>query len=535
MPPLSFLGPMQSAQRRPAGNAKSRENKTTQPVPNAAHRSHKTHSPDALEEGPSNRNDTGGRKKKRSHNATSITTPIEMSLPQHSAEDQDSTRGRKNKSKSRAPSLFAEEGNNTLVLRELLSDGGPGTSRSKRKERSKSRETSCRSSMKTPSESSRLETESLSMSGNDSHYQLMLEVEILRKQLLASKRTIQKQSKIIDELRIESASSSKLQQEQSKEMKRLRDQLQKSDELVSCIESNMTCQICMELLSRPNGLSPCGHVLCEGCLQSWFRAAPSDDDILDDVPDRLLYLDKTCPCCRAIIHTRPIPLFVVKSLASALGKAKASPDAPRVPSPLPNGDPWAGIFPEHSDDDWSDEDSDDDMDVDEDEDYDEDDDEDDGDNWEDDWYGSPNGEEHYAGPYVRPRWAPPSEYVTREDYAFLDDLADEELAILRRGATLQMIDIFAMDYTHDHGLSARLDGNTVFLGWNIHLHENDDAGEVYMDWIAVDIVTHPERWEVLHEPDGTFTAWRLVPQEDSEYETSDSEAYMPSLAEDEEF
>ena len=65
----------------------------------------------------------------------------------------------------------------------------------------------------------------------------------------------------------------------------------------------------------------------------------------EDEPDTLIYRKKTCPCCRAVVSSRPIPLFVVKSLTSALEKAKAQPGAPqRTTLPPDESNPWAGIF-----------------------------------------------------------------------------------------------------------------------------------------------------------------------------------------------
>ena len=96
-------------------------------------------------------------------------------------------------------------------------------------------------------------------------------------------------------------------------------------------------------------LSPCGHVLCQGCLQNWFRSAPPvEDEMVDeDDPLSLLYRTKSCPCCRTVVRSRPTQLFIIKSIASALDKAKSSDS--RRNSPPPDPDPWAGIFPDPDD------------------------------------------------------------------------------------------------------------------------------------------------------------------------------------------
>ena len=97
---------------------------------------------------------------------------------------------------------------------------------------------------------------------------------------------------------------------------------------------------------------------------------------------------------------------------------------------------------------------DDDDDFDEDEDFDED--YEDDDDWSYDGYGTDEDEEPYHGPYVRPRWEPPSVHVTEDEYP-PHDIDEDDLRMLRRGATLQMIDMFEMTYTHEHGLCASVD------------------------------------------------------------------------------
>lgn len=255
----------------------------------------------------------------------------------------------------------------------------------------------------------------------------------------------------------------------------------------------------------------------------------------EDEPDALIYRKKTCPCCRTAVTNRPIPLFLVKSLTSALEKAKAQPGAPRRSTPPPDDDPWEGIFadPESQDDYWAMDEDDDDEDEDfDDEEYDEDD-----DNWSFDGYGTADDLEHYDGPYERPRWAPPVMYASADDYPF-DGIDAHDLRMLRRGATLQMIDTFRMSYTHEHGLCARVDDHsTVYLGWNISLHPADDSGEGYIDYVTSDMHQRPERWEVREERNGGWTAWMLVPEgeSDNDYETTDSEMWAADLEEDEDF
>lgn len=270
--------------------------------------------------------------------------------------------------------------------------------------------------------------------------------------------------------------------------------------------------------------------MCQTCLQEWFRSSPSADDEMDDTddPQSVLFRKKTCPCCRAVIRSRPIPLFLVKSIARAYTQAKATPGTAGSASPIPSDDPWEGIFGtavQHDDDDeWSgDEDDEDDASLDdEEEEYD--------DPWPYDGYGTDPDDDRYEGAYIVPRWAPPSVFVPAEDehgYA----LSDSELALLRRGCTQQMIGLFSMEYTHEGGIKAVLDdGNVVFLGWNVALNANDESGEDYMEWIAADIFDRPDRWQLefyTHRRDQGWTAWKLVPEdEDEEFSMSDSDIWQ---------
>lgn len=279
----------------------------------------------------------------------------------------------------------------------------------------------------------------------------------------------------------------------------------------------------MELLLKPYALSPCGHVLCVSCLQEWFRKAPPNDDEMydDDDPDYLLFRKKTCPCCRGNIRNRPIPVFIVKSIASALLKVRGtSPNtsSPTAGSSAADADPWEGLFPPD----------------DEIEDYGSEDDDDDDDEEDDDWldedvfsYGTGSDEDAYGGDYVLPQWEPPAAVVDEEDYLF-DHLGHNDLSVLRRGATLPMLHEYDMYYVHDEGLVAHDElNNRIFLGWNISLSADDEDGSKYIDWVTRDMDDRPERWRMIHLENGKYEAHRLVPEDDvCDYSDSDSEHYM---------
>jgi hypothetical protein len=236
----------------------------------------------------------------------------------------------------------------------------------------------------------------------------------------------------------------------------------------------------------------------------------------DDVdPLALVYRAKTCPCCRTVVRCRPTQLFVIKSIASALDKAK--PSGPRRNSPAPDPDPWAGIFPD-PDDPLSTEDDDEETDEEGEDGY----------GWAfgEEGYGTDSDEEPYHGTYIPARWQPPSVHVETTDFLF-DELADEDFKMLRRGATVQMIELFTMSYSHNQGLSIVLDdGNRIYLGWNIRLHPSDYAGEEFVDHIVSDVFERGERWNVDESANGSWTAWKLVREsEEVTFDTTDSEEW----------
>ena len=237
----------------------------------------------------------------------------------------------------------------------------------------------------------------------------------------------------------------------------------------------------------------------------------------DADPHALIFRAKTCPCCRTVVRSRPTQIFIIKSIASALEKVKPSGF---LRSPLPSDpDPWDGIF--HPDTGGSGS-----TDEEEEEETDE-----EGEGYfglvyGEDGYGTDSDEEPYQGNYVPARWQPPSIHVEKADFLF-DDLVDEDFKMLRRGATVQMIELFGMSYSHGEGLSVVLDDvNRVYLGWNIRLHPSDYTGEEYVDHIITDVFERSERWKVDEKADGSWTAWRLVRElEEVTFDTTDSEEW----------
>ncbi|KAF5383547.1 hypothetical protein D9615_003742 [Tricholomella constricta] len=345
------------------------------------------------------------------------------------------------------------------------------------------------------------------------------EIESWKKAAVDYKKVAKKQAKKLEELKAQLLAETLAKNEQEKQVQALKAKVEKKEELITTIDLSLQCQICMDLLYRPYALSPCGHILCMHCLQEWFRKAPpsADDSDMDpneqDDPHYILTRTKSCPCCRAVVTRRPVPVFVVKAVVTALAKYKmgagGTAGVPSRRSPSPDQeDPWRGLFESSGDE--GDEDGDEDegdlgssdedevyedaiewamqglhgglhgelahrlainrrrymlrYDDDDDsvsasgsgseEDVDEDEDEDDGeegDSLDED------GSDVYENVFVPAQWEPPRVTVDPEDYVFRNEgMASSTLRLLRRGCTLDMIRIFGMAYTHSRGLVAHL-------------------------------------------------------------------------------
>ncbi|KAI0077758.1 hypothetical protein K474DRAFT_1661361 [Panus rudis PR-1116 ss-1] len=513
------------SRRRSGFITRGRENRAHTPNNEAPRAVRRGHSPDiAPLEDTSTRNDPNTRKKRKPptvpHVTTHHTRSSKSTRDSVASDEMGIDRPKKGKKPSSAPGNEVE----VVVIQDTQTK-----QKSKRREQSRSRDTLHKTSTKvTDSDDESQDAKTYSGPIATAEYlRMQNELHSLKKHMYHAEKTIRKQGKELDKLRKDLSTAQQTSAEHSTQVEKLKKQARKSDEVISTIEGHMNCLICMDILCRPHGLSPCGHVLCQGCLQEWFRTAPAGDDDMfdDDMDDPVLYRKKICPVCRTVVRSRPIPLFVVKSIAGALQKHKPSPT--RQASPPPEDDPWAGIFANSLDDiESEDEDSDDD----------EFDDDDDLDTWSSDveGYGSDEDEEQYDGAYVHPRWQPPTVHISPEDYHFLDDLSREELSMLRRGVTLPMMNLFHMRYDHDTGLQAIVDGhNIVHLGWNIRLRQDDESGEDYMDWIVRDIQSRPERWERRDDlVDGSWEAWKLIPEDDDdeEFYLTDSDAWAADLA-----
>ncbi|KAF7345404.1 Ring finger domain protein [Mycena venus] len=417
--------------------------------------------------------------------------------------------------------------------------------------------------------------------------------ETLKRTVHDGKKQLKKQNKMIDELRAQVTAETLAREEKEKLLVDASSKSRKNEELLQTIETSLQCQICIELLSKPNVLAPCGHVFCLECLQQWFRSAPGNDsdDGMDpeDREEYILSREKSCPCCRTRVVRRPVPVFLVKSVVTALRSTTTQPIAAADEE---DADPWKGLFLP----DYESSESDDDVDLDG---YGSS--EDDGaeffDHYSDDleelddaemalalglgaaypqeltrFYASASesedgsasdsdedeeGEEENVEDedeekegdsdtdttYCLARWEPPGHVVEFEN------VSNSLWKMQRRGCTTQLIALFNMRYHHDEGLIAHVSSldasehdvsmghNRLFLRWNIDIGiesvaDSDVDGEAERAYIGRqlrDIRRHPERWMLTerHGYPGRMDARRLAPvEEDAEiYDTSDSEAY----------
>ncbi|KAL0070598.1 hypothetical protein AAF712_002439 [Marasmius tenuissimus] len=410
------------------------------------------------------------------------------------------------------------------------------------------------------------------------------EIEDLKSTVHDQKKTIKKQNKRMEEMRVEVTAIKAARKEQETQLQVLSSKTTKHDELMSSLETTFQCQICMDLLTKPFALSPCGHVLCVSCLQDWFHKAPPSTDDMDmdpedaEDPEYLLYRQKSCPCCRAIITRRPAPVFLIKNAVEAVKKVRASADTAvqRSESPLiGEEDPWEGLFPEEGgNQDEEDEeylirryyadglyiDSDSDglesimMTVDSGSESGE----DGGRGYDDDEHGYQDAEdasdaESLEDPlFVKPSWEPepPVDLYEREE---LSHLSDEDATMLRRGCTMWLIRTCHMEYSDTDGFVAYLwalndnqqSYETVFsrtsaernkrnlhrlyLGWILQMPFNEgldeQGGKEFLIETLESYKTQPWKFHLDERPRGKMDLHVLVRADAPGYETPDSESY----------
>jgi len=106
---------------------------------------------------------------------------------------------------------------------------------------------------------------------------------------------------------------------------------------MSDVDASLNCLICVDRLTQPYTLAPCGHTFDLDCLQGWFRTAhpsPADEELALTLNPRgalfTLRKKKYCPLCHAEVGGCPAP---VRALLEFDGM-----------EPPAKGNPWRGLF-----------------------------------------------------------------------------------------------------------------------------------------------------------------------------------------------
>ncbi|KAJ7760138.1 hypothetical protein DFH07DRAFT_1060139 [Mycena maculata] len=102
------------------------------------------------------------------------------------------------------------------------------------------------------------------------------------------------------------------------------------------VDASLACLICVDRLTQPYTLAPCGHTFDLECLQAWFRTAhpsPADEQLALTLDPRgglfALRRKKFCPLCHAEVVGCPAPAHALLGLGM---------------TPPEEGNPWKGLF-----------------------------------------------------------------------------------------------------------------------------------------------------------------------------------------------
>ncbi|KAJ7731227.1 hypothetical protein B0H16DRAFT_1733390 [Mycena metata] len=114
--------------------------------------------------------------------------------------------------------------------------------------------------------------------------------------------------------------------------------IKRSVKQLSDVDASLVCSICVDRLSRPYTLAPCGHTFDLDCLQGWFRSAhpsPADEALALTLDPRgalfALRRKKFCPLCHGEVSGCPAPADALCGL-----EMQAAPAGER--------NVWAGLF-----------------------------------------------------------------------------------------------------------------------------------------------------------------------------------------------
>ncbi|KAJ7157366.1 hypothetical protein C8R46DRAFT_1114271 [Mycena filopes] len=118
--------------------------------------------------------------------------------------------------------------------------------------------------------------------------------------------------------------------------------IQRSAKQLSEVDASLVCLICVDRLTQPYTLAPCGHTFDLECLQGWFRAAhpsPADEELAETLDPRgalfTLRRRKFCPLCHGEVgKVCPAPARALFGLGLEM----------QLQMQAEEGSPWDGLF-----------------------------------------------------------------------------------------------------------------------------------------------------------------------------------------------
>ncbi|KAJ6541561.1 hypothetical protein B0H19DRAFT_1077395 [Mycena capillaripes] len=122
-----------------------------------------------------------------------------------------------------------------------------------------------------------------------------------------------------------------------------KDTIQECERQLADVDATLVCLICVDRLTQPYTLAPCGHTFDLACLQGWFRSAhpsPADEELALTFDRRgsvyTLLRQKFCPICRTEVRGCPVPARAL--LGAGLGVEFPGEGVKE------NMDVWYGLF-----------------------------------------------------------------------------------------------------------------------------------------------------------------------------------------------
>jgi hypothetical protein len=128
-----------------------------------------------------------------------------------------------------------------------------------------------------------------------------------------------------------------------------------------------------------------------------------------------------------------------------------------------------------------------------------------------------NEHDEGQGEWIHPRWESPrfesnAVDVTEQELISLSRPRAMVIALIRRGATKQMIRKYTLTYDHESGIVVNGPQANIHLGWNISRNSSDMDGSIFMKAVMDETRDHPRRFTIQHLPRGKPWIIRLVPK-----------------------